>query len=131
MVIVRGEKLVVFLLGNLVAVGLPVDDGGHPVLSFFRSGFHGNPAYLGSMPADLIRQLQAVAIGFRLPVRLCVFLVMPCGQFLVHFRMEADGDMLVTVQIIQGHFIREISGNDPVQELQTLLNGMLFKRIRQ
>ena len=55
---------------------------------------------------------------------------MSCGQFLVHFRMEADGDMLVTVQIIQGHFIREISGNDPVQELQTLLNGMLFKRIR-
>ena len=51
---------VVFLLGNLVAVGLPVDDGGHTVLSFFRSGFHGNPAYLGSMPADLIRQLQAV-----------------------------------------------------------------------
>ena len=56
MVVVRGEKLVVFLLGNLVAVGLPVDDGGHPVLSLFRSGFHGNLAYLGSMPADLIRQ---------------------------------------------------------------------------
>ena len=58
-----------------------------------------------------------------------LLLPLPFGQLPLHFGVQAEGDTPLAVEIRYCYLVGEIRPDDPVQDCQTLLDGMLLKGV--
>ena len=151
MKIIHRKEPVVVPLADLVADDLPVNDGCHLVLAFHRGRVYADlghfdlPAVLLlPVPAPVLFEVLQVAPvhggGHALPYILfrkpCfqrgedfLLLLLPLRQLLLHFGMQGKRDAPLAVEHFHRHLVGEICHDNPVQYLQSLLDGMLFERV--
>ena len=159
MVVINGHELVILLLGDFVAHGFAVYDGGHAVLALSFGGFypylvHG---HLPSMPALSEPALVRVDVGevvtvhhhrslwqypfFRLYGQAFIdILPLPALLYLPHLgklavqvflerRMQFDGNHLVTIQHVHCDRCGKILLDDAINDFQPFFHRHILCRV--